>query len=95
LGGYTKFFFYQSKFIRLIDKKPNFDDSPSIVKKLLTEEFGGNCLVAYFFCMNPGDELADNFALLNIVEIVRDVVNFPIRNDENFQHLQRRIKKVE
>jgi hypothetical protein len=44
--------------------------------------------------MNPGDDLADNFALLNIVEIVRDVVNFPIRNDENFQHFKRRIKRV-
>ncbi len=60
----------------------------------MTEEFGGNALVAYFFCINPADELGDNFALLNIVEIVRDVVNFPLRNDENFQHFQRRIKKV-
>ena len=44
--------------------------------------------------MNPGDDLADNFALLNIVEIVREVVNFPMRNDENFQNFQRRMKKV-
>ena len=62
--------------------------------KLLEEEFGGNAIVAYFFCMNPGDDLADNFALLNIVEIVREVVNFPMRNDENFQNFQRRMKKV-
>lgn len=61
---------------------------------MLGEEFGGNAIVAYFFCINPADELADNFALLNIVEIVRDVVNFPVRNDENFQNYQRRIKKV-
>ena len=62
--------------------------------KLLQEEIGGNSVVAYFFCINPADDLAENFALLNIIEIVLQVVNFPVRNDENFQNFQRKLKEV-
>lgn len=69
-------------------------DPPSVVTRILAEELGGNCITSYMITLNPADDMADNLALLNMIELVRQVVNFPVRNDENFSSLRRQLRKM-
>ena len=78
----------------MAEKSSAKHDSSSIVSQLLAEEIGGNCLTSFFFTINPTDDMNDNLMLLNLLDPIRQILNFPTRNDENFVALKRQIRKT-
>lgn len=37
--------------------------------------------------------MEDNLLMLNFIDLIRQVVNHPVRNDENFSLLKRKLRK--
>jgi hypothetical protein len=76
---------------------PNYQtskfDLSSVINHLLFEELGGNCITSFFVTLNPHDDMEDNLSMLNFVDLIRHVVNYPVRNDENFSLLRRKLRK--
>ena len=68
-------------------------ESPSMIQSLLVEEFGGNSITSFLLSINPSDDLSDSLSLLNSVDLLREIMNFPIRNDENVLSLLRKTRR--
>ncbi len=68
-------------------------DLSSVVNQLLPEEFGGNCITSFLITVNPRDDMEDNLSMLTFIDLIRQVINYPVRNDENFYSLRRKMRR--
>ncbi|KAI8929017.1 P-loop containing nucleoside triphosphate hydrolase protein [Entophlyctis helioformis] len=63
---------------------------------LLLNEFGGNCITSILWMLDPYDANGSHINALNTTEILRQMVSYPVKNDENFLKLmaQHRVRQT-
>lgn len=69
-------------------------DQSSVMNTLLEDEIGGNSITSFLFTINSNDDMNENLQLLNTIDLMRQILNFPVRNDENFCSLKRQVRKA-
>ena len=78
--------------IKDISHSVSFNFYLSNATLLLFEELGGNCMAFSLFLMSTSDSASENLTMFNINNMMKRIINYPVKNDENVQAMYRRLK---